>query len=333
MFKLGPLSMDETSVDEQMLYDLVIIGAGPAGYTAAIYSARGGWKTLLVDKMEGGGLTATTHSMENYPGFPDGIDGADLMERFKSQAIRFGAKVAAFEEVQSILPPAEDVLGPARQFQIHTASGKVFLARTILISTGSAPKHLNVIGEKEFLGRGVAYCATCDGPLYKDKRAVIVGTGNSGLQESLYLLDFAASVIFVEYLPYSIAEKILQERVFGNPKAKVYFNHTIKEIRGQKKVQNVLIQNRDTSEIEEIPTDAVFIYVGYRPATGFVKDLLAMDKNGFIITDDSMRTSIKGIYAAGDVRAGNPAQTAIAVGDGARAALAIRDELHTLTKQ
>lgn len=332
MFKLGPLSLDEPAADDQTLYDLIIIGAGPAGYTTAIYSSRGGWKTLLIDKMEGGGLTATTHSMENYPGFPTGIAGSELMDKFKTQAIRFGTKLAEFEEAQRIQEVQEGLSEKDRHFHIHTASGKVFNARTILVATGSAPKHLNIPGEKEFLSRGVAYCATCDGPLYKGKKTVIVGTGNSGLQESLYLLDYAASVTFVEFLPNSIAEKILQDRVFSNPKAIVYFNHKVKEIKGEKNVQSVVIENRENAEVKEISTDAVFIYVGYRPATGFVKGYLDMDENGYIKTDEQMQTSVKGIYAAGDVRAGNSAQTAIAVGDGARAALAIRDYLQYLSK-
>lgn len=333
MFKLGPLTLEDSTGDEGTVYDLIIIGAGPAGFTAAIYSARGGWKTLLIDKMEGGGLTATTHSMENYPGFPDGIEGSKLMENFKAQALRFGTKLASFEEIRQIEPPPESILEKKDSpFLVHTASGKIFHTRTVLIATGSAPKLLNIPGEKEFLGRGVAYCATCDGPLYKDKNTVIVGTGNSGLQESIYLLDFAKSVTFVEYQPHSIAEKILQDRVFSNPKAAAFFNYSVVEIKGDKNVQSVVIQNRDSEEMKEISTDAIFIYIGYRPSTGFVKGLLDMDEHGYIKTDEMMRTSIRGIFAAGDVRAGNPAQTAVAVGDGARAALAIRECLHFLSK-
>ncbi len=328
MFKLGPLSMEDTYIDEKTVYDLIIIGAGPAGYTAGVYSARGGWKTLIIDKLEGGGLTATTHSMENYPGFPEGIDGAVLMEKFKAQALRFGTKMAFFEEVIRIQPPNDENLHEKdRLFQIHTATGKVFQTHTILIATGSAPKHLNIPGEREFLGRGVAYCITCDGPLYKDRTSVIVGTGNSGMQESLYLVDYATRVIFVEYLPYSNAESILQERVFKNPKVKVYFNHVIKEIKGEKNVKSILIQDRNTSEIREIPTDAVFIYIGYLPMTGFLNGVVDLDDKGYIRTDDRTHTSVPGIFAAGDARCCNPAQTAIAVGDGARAALAIREYL------
>ena len=326
MFSLGPISQ-KSIIDESLIYDVIIIGAGPAGFTAAIYTARDGWKTLLLDKAAAGGLIATTHMMENYPGFPDGIDGADLMHKFQVQARRFGTQVLEFEGVESIEQVAHDEGIDKLLFLVKTANGMILKTKTILIATGSIPKEAGVPGETTFRNHGVSYCATCDGPIYKDKIAVVVGCGNTGLQESDYLLRYAKSVTFLAHRGYAKAEKIHQERVFNHPKAVCLFNYDLLEIKGDKKVTSILAKNLINSEIKEIPTDAVFIYVGYRPATQFVKGLVDMDERGYIITDGKMKTSVAGIFASGDVRANNPAQAAIAVGDGARAALAMREYL------
>ena len=312
---------EEGNADESLVYDVVIVGAGPAGFTAGIYAARDGWNTLILEKESSGGLAASTHLIENYPGFPKGVGGPELMERFQEQAERFGATLSEFEEVEKI-EKGEDGI-----FRISTGEGKTYQGKAVLLATGSQPKKLGIPGEAELTNQGVSYCATCDGPLYKGEDIVVIGCGNSGLQEAEILLEYAKHVTFVEFLPYSIAEKVLQDRVQSNPKATCKFSHVAVEIKGEKTVESVLIKNRETGETEEIPTAAVFIYVGYQPYTEFVKDLIALDDYGYIVTDEHMKTSVPGIFAAGDVRSNNLAQIAVAVGDGAKAAVAIREYL------
>ena len=322
MFKLSLTS--QMRADESKLYDVIIIGAGSAGFTCAIYSARDGWKTLILDKAASGGQVATTHLIENFPGFPDGIGGSELMQKFQAQALRFGAELAEFEEVNSI-ETYKDESGSI--FHLKTNSGKTYKGRTILLATGRQPKKLDIPGEAEYSSRGVSYCVTCDGPLYKDKDTVVVGAGNSGVQESEILLKYAKSVKFIEFLSHSMAEKVLQDRVFSHPKTSVLFNHMLTEIKGDKTVSSVIAKNRETEELEEIHTNAVFIFVGHKPHTNLVKDLVKLDNMGYIITDGNMRTSVPGLFAAGDVCANNLAQCAVAVGDGAKAAQTIREYL------
>ena len=317
----------EQTIDDQQLFDVIIVGAGSAGFTAGIYTARDGWKTLILEKEASGGLAASTHKIENFPGFPQGIDGSELMERFQQQAERFGAQLAEFDGVSRIERGANGIL------KVYTEGGKVYRGRALLLATGSRPRKLGIPGEDEFYPRGVSYCATCDGPLYKDQDVVVIGCGNSGLQEAEILLQYARKVTFVEYLDHSIAEKVLQERVQGNPKAVCKLSHEAIEIKGDQSVTALVIKNRQSGEVEEISTAAVFIYVGYQPDTDFVHGLVALDDNGYILTDEYMRTSVPGIFAAGDVRANNLAQVAVAVGDGAKAAVAMREYLQHQASQ
>jgi len=301
------------------VYDVVIIGAGAAGLTTAIYTARDGLKTLVLEREGAGGLAATTEMIENYPGFPDGINGADLLDRFRQQAERFGAEIIEFDEVVKVNPLK------AGEIEVHTEGGQVYTGKTVVIATGSQPKKLNIPGEKEFYGRGLSYCATCDGPFFKDKDVVIIGAGNSGLQEGLQVLEYAKHVTFLEFLPYTRAEQILQDRVKSHPKSTLLFNQQVTAIQGEKTVTGVLVVDRETKEERVYPTDGVFIYVGYSPYSAFVADLVETNKWGYIFTDEKMRTKIPGLYAIGDVRADNPAQLSVSVGDGTKAALAIRD--------
>ena len=310
-----------SKADTSKVYDLLVVGAGAAGLTAAIYASRDGWKTLVLEKETTGGLAATTHLIENYPGFPEGIDGSELMEKFVAQAKRFGAEVVEFEEVTSLRKRDDGI------FELTTSGGEVYKGRTVLLATGSRPKKLGIPGEEEFANKGVSYCATCDGPLYKDQDVVVIGCGNSGLQEAQILLEYAKSVTFVEFLDYSIAEKVLQDRVMNHPKVRCYFSHMAVEIKGSDFVESIVIKDRNTGELKEIPTKAVFVYVGYQPYTDFVKGVVDLDDRGYIVTDNHMRTSLEGVFAAGDVRSGNLAQVAVAVGDGAKAAIAVREYL------
>ena len=306
------------------LYDLVVIGAGPAGMTAALYAARNSIKTLVLEKSSLGGLAATTELIENYPGFPEGIAGAELMDRFQKQARRFGAEIIEFDEVTQIEPVKKGLL------RVRTDEAEVYEARAVLIATGSRPKKLHLPGEDEFYGRGLSYCATCDGPLFKNKDVVVIGTGNSGLQEGLNLLGYAKHVTFVEFLPYSPAEKILQERTLNHEKSTFYFNQQVIEIKGDRVVTAVVMKDRATGEMQELPTEGVFVYVGYAPDTKFVVGQVEMNKWGYIKTDGKMRTNVEGVFAAGDVRADNVAQVTVAASDGTKSALAVREYLAAL---
>ncbi len=306
------------------LYDVIIIGGGPAGMTTAIYASRDGMKALVLERESTGGLAATTEKIENYPGFPDGVSGMELMERFRKQAERFGVEIVEFDEVASVEPVEKGLI------KVHTAEGHVYEGKTVVISTGSRPKKLGIPGEEEFYGRGVSYCATCDGPFFKNKNVVIVGAGNSGLQEGLQVLEYAKSVTFIEFLPYTRAEQILQDRVKASPKTTLLFNHRVAAIQGQQTVTGVVAVDRETGEEKLIPTDGVFIYVGYSPISQFVTDLVETNRWGYIVSDARMRTKTPGLYAVGDVRADNPAQLTVSVGNGTIAALDIRDFIREL---
>ena len=319
------LNIDNSeAADQNELYDIVIVGAGSAGFTTAIYASRDGWKTLLLEKEASGGLAASTHMIENYPGFPDGVGGPELMENFQKQAERFGAVLEEFDEVHAVEKGDDGV------FTVKTGEGKSYRGRSVLLATGSEPKKLGIPGEAEYYNKGVSYCATCDGPLYKDEEVVVVGCGNSGLQEAEILLQYAKKVTFVEFLDHSIAEQVLQDRVKGHEKTTCMFSHMATEVKGENLVKTLVVKSRETDELVEIPAAAVFIYVGYKPYTDFVKDVVDLDKYGYIITDKHMRTSVPGIFAAGDVVSENLAQVAVAVGDGAKAAVAIREYLQNL---
>lgn len=300
-------------------YDVVIIGGGPAGLTTAIYTSRDGMKTLVLERESTGGLAATTEMIENYPGFPDGVNGMALMDNFRKQAERFGTEIVEFDEVIKVDPVEKGKL------EVHTESGQVFTGKTVVVATGSRPKKLNIPGEDAFYGRGVSYCATCDGPFFRDKDVIIIGAGNSGLQEGLPVLDYANHVTFLEFLPYSRAEQILQDRVKRHPKSTLLFNQQVTAVKGDQTVTGVAVIDRETGEEKLYPADGVFIYVGYSPYSDFVADMVDRNKWGYIITDEKMQTKVAGLYAIGDVRADNPAQLSVSVGDGAKAALNIRE--------
>ncbi len=316
-FTLNPES-PKTKANAQQ-YDVVIIGGGAAGLTTAIYTSRDSLKTLVLERETTGGLAATTETIENYPGFPEGIGGTELLDRIRKQAERFGTEIVEFDEVIKVNPIKKGAI------EVHTQSGNIYSGKAVVVATGSRPKKLNVPGEKEFYGRGVSYCATCDGPLFKNKHVVIIGAGNSGLQEGLQVLEYAKHVTFLEFLPYTRAEQILQNRVKNHPKSTLLFNQQVIAIQGDQTVTGVLAMDRETKQENLYPADGVFIYVGYSPYSQFVADLVETNKWGYIITDAKMRTRVEGIYAVGDVRADNPAQLTVSVGDGAKAALAIRD--------
>ena len=293
-------------------YDIIIIGGGAAGLTSGIYTSRGRLKTLLIEKGIPGGLTAATDFIENYPGFPQGIKGMELMDRVKKQAERFGTEIIQGEvkEVRSI----------KEKIEVQTERGK-YSTSCVIVASGSIPKRLNIPGEEEFLGKGVSYCATCDGPLYRDKDVAVIGCGNSGLQEGEYLLKFVKSVTFVEFLPYMTAEKILQERLEKERKAKFLLNHMLTRINGEEGVDSIMVKDRKTGEKKEISVSGVFIYTGFLPNSDFLNGIVELDDSGYVITNEKMETSLLGIFAVGDVRSKEIRQVTTAVGEGTIAAV------------
>ena len=293
------------------VYDVMIIGGGPGGLTAGIYAGRAQLKVGMLERLMPGGQVASTDWVENYPGFEEGISGIDLMQKVEKQARRFGLEILSgtIEDVDFDVNPKKIV-----------ASGNEYLAKTVIMATGTDPKLLNIPGEKEFKGRGVSYCATCDGPFFKDRDVVVVGGGSSGVQESLYLSRFVHSIQLVEFMDQLNAEKILQQKAREDPKFSFYLNHEVTSIVGDQTVKSVMIKNRSTGEQKELKTEGVFIYVGLLPNTNFLQGKLELNEWGYIVTNENMETSVSGVFAAGDVRDKTIRQITTAVGDGTIAA-------------
>jgi thioredoxin reductase (NADPH) len=298
-------------MDTAETFDVVIIGGGPAGLTASLYAARAMLKTLLIEKLGIGGLAASTHRIDNYPGFPEGIAGAELTQRMEEQARGFG--VAIMSGGPSELELSSDP-------KLFTMRNQKIAAHTVIIASGTLPRQLNIPGEKELRGRGVSYCATCDGPFFRDVDLVVVGAGSSGLQESLFLLRFAKNIHIVEFLPQMTGERILQEKVKGEDRIHLHLNHQVVSIEGDQAVESVLIRDRSSGAETKLPAEGIFIYVGLIPNTDWLKGQVASDEAGYILTDENLATSVAGVFAAGDVRRKTLRQVATAVGDGALAA-------------
>ncbi len=294
-----------------MRYDVIIIGGGPAGLSAAIYSARGGLKTAVFEKGMIGGQINVTEDVENYPGFEKPLSGFELTSKMQAQAERFGANIIEEEII------ALGMEGLCKV--IETDSGK-YRAKSVIICTGAHPRRLNVPGEERFTGRGVSYCATCDGALYRDKVVAVVGGGDSAIEEGIFLTRFASKVIVVHRRDELRAQKIIQERAFANPKMEFVWNSVIQEIHGDTKVSKLEIVNRLTKEITMMPVDGLFIYVGILPNNDLLESRIELDSAGFVLTDEYMHTNVPGIYAAGDIRHTVLRQVVTATSDGAIAA-------------
>ncbi len=293
-------------------YDLIIIGGGPAGLTASIYASRSGLKTLVIEKGSVGGQLGVTAVIENYPGYAS-IEGAKLTELMATHAKKFGAEIMEFTEAQGL-----ELEGKVKKVQ--TSNG-TFESKSIIIATGNRERKLGVKGESELKGRGVSYCATCDGPFFKGKDILVIGGGNSAVGEAIYLSKFASSVTVVHRRLEFRAEKALVDKAKENPKIKFILESVLDEIKGSNKVEGVKLKNVRTGAISEMKTDGVFIYVGMLPNSELVKGKLALDEWGYIIADNSRRTSVEGVFAAGDVTNSKVKQVTTATGDGTIAAV------------
>lgn len=291
---------------------VIIIGAGPAGSSAALYAARAELTPLVITGIQPGGQASLTHTIENYPGFPDGVGGVDLGNLFQKQAERFGARFE-FDTVLSV-----DF--HKRPFQVNTY-GKKYLAETVIIATGASPVLLNVPGESEFVGSGVSYCATCDGWFFKEKKVVVVGGGDSALEEALFLTRYASEILLVHRRDQFRAGALLQKRVNENPKIKLVLNSVITTINGNGKVKSVTIQNVQNGETRDLPVDGIFIFVGHKPNNDLYKGQIEIDGRGFIVVDKKMQTNVPGIFAAGEAADAEYKQVITSAGMGAAAAI------------
>lgn len=290
-------------------FDLVIIGGGPAGLTAGIYAARARMKAVVVEKMAVGGQVLVSDWIENYPGFPEGIGGADLMMRMGEQATRLGVTVE-YEEVTGV-----DLNGPVKTI---TLGDKVLTCKAVIVATGASPNRLNVPGEERFLGRGISFCATCDGPFFRDKVVAAVGGGDTAVQESLFLTKFAKKVYLIHRRDALRAAKILQERAFENKKIEFVWDSVVTAVGGGlTNVEKVTVKNVKTGQNSDLAVDGCFIWVGIHPNADFLAGKVETDKSGFIVTDQAMATSVPGVFAAGDVRTTPLRQIATSVGDAA----------------
>ena len=275
-----------------MTENIIIIGSGPAGLTAAIYAARANQTPLLITGNEIGGQIATTNEVENYPGFPDGITGPELVAVMQKQAERFGARV----EIDYVTK----VNLKTHPFELETENGKTYHAKSLIVATGASARKLDVPGEKELAGRGVSYCATCDGFFFRNKEIAVVGGGDSALQEGLFLTKFASKVHIIHRRDALRAQPILQDRARENPKMNFVWNSVVKEIKGNGSVQTLVLENTRTHAVSELPAQGIFVYVGHTPNTELFKGQLEMNEEGYIKVNEQLHTSVPGVFAAGE---------------------------------
>ncbi|PMP64143.1 MAG: thioredoxin-disulfide reductase [Caldimicrobium thiodismutans] len=302
------------------LFDLIIVGAGPAGLTACLYASRSLLKTLLLEKGPIGGQDL----IENYPGFPGGISGYELIERIQKQLEDYEYQFLQEEVID--LQEVEEVK------EVHLSSGKVLKAKAVILALGAKLRKLGVPGEREFTGRGVSYCAICDGPFFKGEEVAVIGGGNTALQEAIYLTKYVKKVYLIHRRETFRATSILQERVKKNPQIEIIVPSVIEEIKGSDKVEKIVYRNLKSNEKRELEVAGVFIFIGHEPETGWLKGKLEMDESGFIIVDREMRTSRPGIFACGDCVSKKFRQIINACGEGAVAALNAEEYIKNLEK-
>jgi len=301
-------------------YDCIIVGGGPAALTTALYLAREDASVLVIEKSALGGQIGITERLENFPGFPGGIEGQELARRFAQQAQQFGAELLSAQEVSHI------VRGNAG-LKVNTVDGKEYGAGAVLLATGSTYRRISVPGEEELVGKSVHYCATCDGAFYKDKTVAVVGGGNSACEESLFLTKFATHVTVLQNEPQLSAQQVVQDKVNQHPCITVRTNVAVKAFEGTDKLSAVVVEDRVSGREERLSPDGVFVFIGMSPNNALVQQLADLDERGFVMTSPTLMTSVPGLFAAGDVRSGSTKQAASAVGEGATAALMIRQHL------
>ena len=302
----------EDSSTESKHVKVLVIGSGPAGLAAALYAARADLEPIVLTGMALGGQVSLTHIVENYPGFPDGVGGSELVELFQKQAERFGAMVE--------FDTATEIDFSERPYLVKTYNGE-YLAETVIITTGATPRHLGIPGETELTGRGVSYCGTCDGWFFKDKDVVVVGGGDSALEEGLFLTRYANSVTIIHRRDELRAGAILQNRAMNNPKIKFIWNSVVTEITGDEAVQAVQLENTQTGETSEFSTDGIFIFIGHIPNNQLFDGQLEMDDRGYLVVNELMHTSVPGVFAAGEIADPTFRQVITSAGMGAAAAM------------
>ncbi len=308
------LTQEEPVIEDQIseTYELIILGGGPAGLTAAIYAGRARIETLLLGGSLPGGQPANTDVVENFPGFPEGIDGPSLAQRFQAQAERFGADI--------VIDNVTAVDFSTVPFIINTHN-KAYKAQAVIVATGAKPRRLGVPGEDTFYGRGVSACATCDGFFYRDKKVVVVGGGDSAIVEGLFLTKFASEVIIIHRRDKLRATQIYQEQAFANPKIDFIWDSVVEEILGEQTVTGVRVRNVKTGENSIIDTDGVFVYIGMEPQTALFEGQLELNEQGYVISDRRQHTNVPGVFVAGDVQDPHYRQVVVAAGTGAIAAM------------
>ena len=300
------------------MYDVLVIGAGPAGMTAAIYAARAGYKTAMAEVGVPGGQAATTEIIENYPGFPNGVAGPDLMYKFFEQTQTFGVEML-YGYVEGI-----DTADETKKVKI---GDNVYESKTVIIASGAKPKTLGVANEDRLRGRGVSYCATCDGFFFKDKEVMVVGGGDTAVEEAMYLTKMCSKVTLIHRREQLRANRTAQNRALANEKLEIIYNTTLEEIIGEDKVTSVRLKNKITGEETIMPIEGIFIFAGYTPNNDFFPSQLAEDERGYVLTDERMATNLPGIFAVGDVRQKPLRQVTTAVGDGGVVITAVEDYL------
>ncbi|HEX9308864.1 MAG TPA: FAD-dependent oxidoreductase [Anaeromyxobacter sp.] len=296
-------------------YDLIVIGAGPAGLAAAIYAARARLRTIVVDESVPGGQVKTTHKVSNYPGFPEDVSGKDLSAAFAAQAQRFGARLAKATEIT-----AHDLRGPEKRLVLDEEEEVV--APAAIVATGAKPRELGVPGEARFRGRGISYCATCDGAYFDGKDIHVVGGGNSAIEESLFLTQFARTVTIVHQFDEFQAEPASVQEALANPKIRTLLAHEPRGFHGEQALERLEVENLITKERKVLATDGVFVFVGMKPRTELLEGVVPLAQGGYVETSDAMETSVPGLFVAGDIRAKRFRQITTAVADGTIAALA-----------
>jgi thioredoxin reductase (NADPH) len=300
-------------------YDVVILGAGAAGLAASLYTSRAMMKTVMLESLGVGGQLLITDEIENYPGFPEGVKGQELSQMMEDQTTRFGT-IIEYTEIEGV----DDLDKPVKV--VHTDS-KDYTTKSIIIATGGSHNKLGTVGEDEYSGKGVSYCAVCDGNFFRGQDVVVVGGGDAALDESNYLSGIVNSVTIIHRRDELRATRVLQERAFANPKYKWLWSHVVEEFVGNGVLEAARVKNLKSGEVYDYPTAAAFIYVGFHPNSDYLKGLVDMDELGHIHTDMHMRTKVPGVYACGDIRAESTRQLGAAVGDGISAALAAFHDL------